>query len=116
MWHARTPRVAKWRTPITLSGAQTGDERDEIFRHRRLEAHVAIVERMAERQPERVERLPRKRNGAERVRPVDIALFADQGVTPQPRLDPNLIPLSSHQAHFDQRRHLEWLDHAVVAD
>ena len=71
---------------------------------------------MAERQPEGVERLPRKRNRAEGVRPVDVALFADQRVAAQARLDPNLIPLSGHQAHLDQRRRLERLDHAVMAD
>ena len=88
----------------------------EIVGHRRLEAHLALVLRVAERQPERVQRLARKRNRAQRVRPVDVALLADQRVPAQPRLDPDLVALAGHEAHLDQRRAAERFDHAVVAD
>src|SRR6187431_1150192 len=97
MRSALAPRVAERRTRITLSGvagAQAVDEHGEIFGHRRLEAHLALVLRVEEGQPERVERLPRKRNRPQRVGAVGVALFADQGVPAQARLDPDLIALA----------------------
>src|SRR5262245_49142085 len=64
----------------------------------------------------RVKRLPGKVNGAEIVRPVDIATLADERVTAQARLKPNLVPLASMEPHFDERGGGETLDDAILAD
>ena len=96
--------------------SQSSDQLDQILRQRRLEAEFPPVHWMFERQPVRVERLARKRNRPERVRPVRVALFADQRVASQPRLNADLIPPPRHQPHLDQRRALERLEHRVVAD
>ena len=71
---------------------------------------------MTERQPERVQRLSRKRDRAELLRPVDVALLADQGVAAQARLDADLIPFPRHELHFDHGRTRQLLDHAVMTD
>src|SRR5258707_2268650 len=63
-----------------------------------------------------MERLSRKRDRAQRVRPVDVTLLADQRVTTQPRLDADLIALAGDEPHFDQRRPRELFDHLVMAD
>ena len=62
-----------------------------------------------------MERLPRKRNRPQRVGSGRVALFADQRVPAQPRLDADLIalPVTRRTSTATRRQRL---DDAVVAD
>ena len=74
----------------------------KILGHRRLERHLAAVGRMPERQPLRVQRLARKRDGPQFVGTVDVAHLAHQRVAAQPRLNANLVALAGDEPDFDR--------------
>ena len=65
---------------------------------------------MRERETERVQRLTRKRDRPQLVRPVDVAPLADERVSAQPRLQANLIALPRFEPDFDERRRGKLLD------
>ena len=56
-----------------------------------------------EREPECVERLPRKVDRPQHVGAEHVALLADQRVSVQPGLQANLIALAGMEANLDQR-------------
>src|SRR3954452_9730903 len=74
------------------------------------------VERVPKREPVCVERLAREGDRPQRVWPVDVALLADQRVAAETRLDADLIALAGDERHLDERRGVERLDDAVMAD
>ena len=74
---------------------------------------ITVVEGMTERQPVRVQRLPRKTDRPQMIGTEDVALLADQHVAAQARLEPNLVALPRDEADFDERRVAVRLDDAV---
>jgi hypothetical protein len=56
---------------------------------------------VTERQPVRMQRLPRKLNRAQRAGPVSIPRLANQRVAVQPSLEPDLIPAPGDQPDLD---------------
>src|SRR4051812_23525302 len=62
------------------SAFETPNQPSHVVGHRHFESHLTIVGRMTKRQPMCVQRLTWKRDRTQRVRPVDVAHFADQRV------------------------------------
>src|SRR5438105_10288023 len=94
---------------------EAGDERREIVRQRHFELERFASERMGERQPIGMERLAREGDRPEGVGAVDVALFADERVPAQPRLEPDLVAFAGDEPNLDERRRVEHLDDAVLA-
>ena len=63
-----------------------------------------------------MQRLTRKVDWADFVGPVDIPLLADEGVTSEPGLKADLVAFAGNQTHFNQRRGIETIDDAIIAD
>jgi hypothetical protein len=57
---------------------------------------------VTERQPVRMQRLPRKLNRAQRLGPISIPRLPNKRVTVQPSLQPDLIPPAGYQANLDE--------------
>ena len=57
-----------------------------------------------------MERLPFEPDGTQRLGPEHVALFANQCVAAQARLNPNLVAFPGLQPHLEQRRLLERLE------
>src|SRR5262249_43844845 len=73
-----------------FSAPQPLHQRQEIGGQRRVERQRAAVHGMLKREPAGMQRLAWKRNRAERVGAVDVALLANQRVAAQPRLQADL--------------------------
>src|SRR5262245_3616580 len=83
---------------------------------RRLELQQLPGARMPEREPMRVKRLTRELNRAQLFWTVGVTSFADECVTAQARLQPDLIALAGDEPDLEQRGILEGFDHSVGAD
>src|SRR5262245_37229584 len=49
-----------------------------------------------------VKRLPREADLTELIGTIAVPLLTNEGVTPEPRLQPNLVPFAGDEGHFDQ--------------
>jgi hypothetical protein len=59
---------------------------------------------MPEAEPGRMQGLPREGKRPEDVRPVNVSPLPNQGVAPQPGLQPDLVAPAGYQTDFEQRR------------
>jgi len=83
----------------TLSPApQTREQVLEIRRRWSFETERAALCRMVESKLIGMKRLAAESDGAQRVGPVNVPLFANECVTAQPRLDPDLIAAACAQS------------------
>src|SRR5688572_881131 len=101
------------------SGRAAAKAREQIFeigREWRFEDQLSIVGGMIEAEAEGMQGLAAEGDRTQRVRTVDVAFLADQGVAAKARLDPDLIPTTGLKPHLDERRVAEALDDVVFAD
>ena len=104
-----------------LSGAapaaQALEERRQIGGGRRRDLDGPPIDRVRERQLERVQRLPIEGDRVAAGRPASaVAAIADQRMAAQLGLHANLSLPAGRQPHFQERRRVEGLDDAVVAE
>src|SRR5688500_14285423 len=71
---------------------------------------------MIEPETEGMQRLAPEGDRTKRIRTVDIALLADQGMAAKARLDPDLVTTPGLKPHLDERCIAKTFDHVILAD
>src|SRR5579884_3058096 len=71
---------------------------------------------MIEGEPPGMQRVTLELDRPQRPGTVGVALFADQRVSAQPRLEADLVAAAGREPDLDQRRVAEALDRPVIAD
>jgi hypothetical protein len=84
------------------TSAQSIEQGGQVVRNRGFEPQRPPVRRMSKGKPIGVQGMAGKRQRSEMVRAKDIPPLAHQRVPPQPRLDPDLVPLAGFEPHFDE--------------
>src|SRR3954454_24141572 len=69
---------------------------------------------MTERQPIRMQCLPRKLNRTQRLGPISIPRLANERMPVEASLQPDLIAAPSDQPHLDQGRTTQRLNHSIL--
>src|SRR5207342_530313 len=95
--------------------AQPANELRHVDRKRRLERQRTAVCRVTEPELPRVQRLTLERDLLAPVSLDRVALFSDEGMSAQLRLQADLIAFAADEPHFEERAILEFLDDGVAA-
>ena len=82
--------------------AQSIEQGSQVVRNRGFEPQRPPVRRMPKGKPIGVQGMTGKRQRSETVRAKDIPPLAHQRVTPQPRLDPDLVTLACLKPHLEE--------------
>ena len=101
---------------VSVHLPEPADQARQVGRQGRLEPHHLAGHWVPEPQFPGVQGLPWKLDRPEPIRSVHVPLLPHERMTPQPRLQANLVAFPGDQPHFYERGVAEAFDHPVVAE